>query len=178
MENYLGEIRPFASGQVPQGWAACDGRLLPITSYQALYTLLGTVYGGDGKTTFALPNLQGRASVSSGKDQGGNGYGLGQAGGQPQHVLSVPEMPQHTHGVGASNSTSGSQSTPSSATVLGVGVSDAGQDLNVYGGGSAGGVLAPQTIGGQGGGQGHENRMPYLAVGYCIATAGVYPSRP
>ena len=179
MQNFLREIRAFGFGQIPKGWVACNGQLMSINANQPLFSLLGTTYGGNGSTTFGLPNLQGRVSLSSGQDPSGATYTPGQTGGEQQHVLTIPEMPQHNHTVNASNSTSGPQSTPSASTVLGVGTSTGAnpQALDIYGTGAARGTLASQTVGNQGANQGHENRMPYLAVNYCIALQGIYPSR-
>src|SRR5579875_3735390 len=127
---FLSEIRIFSFNFAPKGWAMCNGQLLPINQNQALFSLLGTTYGGDGRTTFALPNLQGRAAVGAGA-----GYTVGQTGGEYQHTLLTPEMPAHMHMLNANNSTSGAQSIPSNSTVLGVGAVPSGT-LNIYGGGN------------------------------------------
>jgi len=171
---YLSEIRLFSFNYAPKGWALCNGQILAISSNQPLFALLGTYYGGDGVRTFALPNLQGRAALSQGAGGGGN-YTVGQSGGEFEHILVTGEMPQHNHLVNANNSTSGAQATPSTSTVLGVGGVPGG-NLYIYGSGGVAGALASQTIGVQGGGQAHPNMMPSLALNYCIALQGIFPS--
>lgn len=173
---YLSEIRLFSFNYAPKGWALCNGQLLAINTNQPLFSLIGTYYGGDGIRTFGLPNLQGSAAIGVGNGPGGT-YSLGQTGGEYQHTLLTGEMPQHNHMLNVNNSTSGPQATPSTTTVLGVGSIPTGGTLSIYGGGGAAGALASQTVGLQGSSQAHPNMMPSLALNYCIALQGIYPSQ-
>ncbi|MFC5676806.1 phage tail protein [Aeromicrobium endophyticum] len=159
-EPFMGEIRAFTFNFVPKGWAACNGQLLPINQNQALFSLLGVQYGGNGVTNFALPNLQGRGSVHAGGD-----YVIGQAGGSDTHTLSVDEMPQHVHAVSAG----GSATTADPRRGLWA-------DGGSYGDG-ADTAMAAGTIGNSGGSQPHENMPPHLPVTYAIALTGIFPSR-
>ena len=174
---YLGEIRPFAFGLTPKGWAPCMGQLLAINTNQPLFSLLGTTYGGNGVQTFGLPDLRGRVSLSTGADRSGTGYTLGQAAGEETHVLSIPEMAVHTHQLSASNAATGSQSTPSASVALGVTSGSGSSSLSLYGSGAPQAALAAGAIGANGAGQGHPNLMPFLAFNFCIAMQGIFPSR-
>lgn len=176
-DQFIGEIRPFAFGVIPKGWLACQGQLLPINQNQPLFALIGITYGGDGAQTFALPDLRGRVAVSSGTPNGGPNYGLGQFSGEQSHVLLLNETPQHLHGLNGNNNASGVGPTPSTSTSLGVTSGPSSGSLAIYGTGSAPKTLAAEAVGNQGSGQGHENRMPYLAVNFCIAIQGIFPSR-
>jgi microcystin-dependent protein len=162
-EPFIGEIQVFPFGFAPRGWAQCNGELLPINQYQALFSLLGTMYGGNGQTTFALPDLRGRVPLGVGA-----GYSQGQQAGEEMHTLIVSEMPAHLHQAIAS---SAPPSTPSPA-----GATWADMGANSYAAGPnapmAGNAVAPT-----GGGQAHENRSPYLTLNFCIALVGIYPSR-
>jgi microcystin-dependent protein len=176
---FLGQIELFAFGIVPRGWAACAGQLMPINQNQALYSLLGTAYGGDGRTNFALPDLRGRVPISVGA-----GFSQGQRGGQEAHALSSAEMPAHSHNLMADAGASPSGSTPSSTTVLGRSsgkVMPTGQafSANLYAGGNPAVALNEGAIAPAGDGQKHENRMPSLALNFCICIDphAIYPSR-
>jgi microcystin-dependent protein len=163
-EPFLSEIKIVAFAFPPRGWALCNGQLLPINQNQALFSLLGTTYGGDGRTTFALPNLQGRAPVHF-----DDGLLLGEAGGEESHTLALAELPGHTHVHG-----SYSQAT----TDLPTGNAPASKPrrgVNVYTSGLADVVL--RGSGPVGGSQPHENRQPYLALNFVIALQGIFPSR-
>lgn len=160
---FLGEIRLFASDRIPRGWLACQGQLLQINQNQALFSLLGTNYGGDGRTTFALPDLRGAAPIGVGQN-----FPLGAAGGESSHALTTNEMPQHTHQV--TGSTQGA-SLPSPVGNTWAAVA------NSYATASNG-QMAPQALSAAGGSQPHENMQPYLTLSLCIATSGIYPSRP
>lgn len=159
---YLSEIRIFTFNFAPKGWAMCNGQLMAINQNQALFALLGTTYGGNGVTTFALPNLQGRLPVHM-----GNGFVLGESGGQAAHTLIVPEMPDHTH-------TTVGSSAPGNAG------SPAG-DLWAAGNGAynpvPNTVMNPGCVSSVGGGSPHENRSPYLTLNFCIALVGIFPSQ-
>jgi microcystin-dependent protein len=165
-EPFLSEIRIMSFGFPPKGWAECNGQLLPINQNQALFALIGTTYGGDGQRTFALPNLQGRTPIHA-----GDGYALGQAGGEPAHTLASAEMPGHTHTLAASTSATGGSASPANAYL--------GGGNNVYAAPTAGTLttLTPASVSSVGGGQAHENRQPFLALTFCIALQGIFPSQ-
>ncbi|MDI2098994.1 phage tail protein [Ruicaihuangia caeni] len=159
---FLGEIRLFATNLVPKGWAACNGQLMPINQNQALFSLLGTQYGGDGRVNFGLPDLRGRIPLHFGA-----GLGIGARGGESAHTLTNAEMPQHSHPVRAA----GVATTESPASAL---WADPGKPT--YGDTPAVG-MNPASVRSSGGSQAHENRPPFLALEYCIAIAGVFPSQ-
>ncbi|WP_217177053.1 phage tail protein [Streptomyces sp. AC495_CC817] len=162
-EPFLGEIRRVAFPFAPRGWALCDGHILSISQNQALFALLGTTYGGDGRTTFALPDLRGRTPIGV-----GSGIDWGEVGGEAVHTLTTAEMPAHTHLVRAAT---GAADTASPA-----GAYWAAADQPAYGSGD-GTAMSPAAIGTAGGNQAHENLSPYLAVTHIIALTGVFPSR-
>jgi microcystin-dependent protein len=167
---FLGEIRVFSFNFPPKGWAFCNGQTLPIQQNQALFSLLGTTYGGDGRTTFQLPNFQGNCVISAGTNPNGVGYVIGQIGGESAHTLLVSEMPQHSHPMQVSsasaNLTSAVSTLPAVTTAI-----------NAYGSpGTNLSTLGPGSFAtGQGGP--HENRSPYLVLSLCIALAGIFPSQ-
>ncbi|TJY42785.1 phage tail protein [Cohnella pontilimi] len=163
-EPFIGEIRTFAFNVIPRGWMPCDGRLLPINQNQALFSILGTTYGGNGTNNFALPNLQGRAAVHVSPVMP-----LGQASGEEVHVLQANEIPPHTHQVLAG----------SDVDEVG-GSSPAGRSwgtsfVNNYA--AAGGAAMKQDALAAVGGQPHGNKQPYLVLQFCIAISGIYPPR-
>jgi len=167
-EPYIGEIRIFAGTFAPQGWAFCDGSLLSIGSYEALFTLIGTTYGGDGQQTFALPDLRGRAPVSAGAAPGLTPRDLGETDGREQVVLTGAEAPAHAH-AWRTAATAGTSKLPGGYYANGAALSFA-----------AGGEptpLAASTVASAGGGQPHENMPPFLAVSFIIALEGIYPSQ-
>lgn len=163
-EPFLAEIRMVGFNFAPRGWAFCDGQILPINQNQSLYSLLGTTYGGDGRTSFALPDMRGRVPIHV-----GNGHQQGQKSGEETHTLSSAEMPQHDHtlvGKDAPASTenpSGANFSKSSAMPY----SPYGTTVNMNSG----------AVANVGGGQSHNNMQPYLAVNFCIALQGLFPSR-
>ncbi len=164
----LGQIDVFALDSVPPGWAKCQGQSLSIMQNQALFALLGTAYGGDGRMTFGLPDLRGRVPVGSGQS-----FSMGMQGGQETHALSEAEMAAHTHALMADATPGNVGSTPSSATVLGqssgaVVPGGPAFGANLYAAAAAAARMHAQTIGSTGGGQPHENRMPSLALNFCI----------
>lgn len=163
-EPFIGEIRVFASSVVPKGWAACNGQLLPLNQNQALYAILGTTYGGNGTTNFALPNLQGRAPVHV-----GNGVSLGESAGEETHTLTVPEMPAHNHQVVA-DSAEGTSASPDN------GYWAANAQVSPYAA-QATTTLAANAIASAGGSQAHNNMQPFLVANFCIAVQGIFPSR-
>ena len=152
-------------GFAPKGWALCNGQLLPINQNQALFSLLGTTYGGDGRQTFGLPNIQGRVPIHM-----GGGHALGERGGEPAHTVSISEVPTHTHTLNGSSS-DGSQPVP--ATMLLARAAPA----NPYIGPTQLGAMNAASIANVGGSQAHMNMQPYLAVTFCIALQGIFPSQ-
>jgi len=177
-QPFLGDIEAFAFNYAPRGWALCAGQLLPIAQYTALFSLLGTNFGGDGVRTFALPDLRGRIANGSGGGPGLSPYNLGQTGGQETHTLTLTEMPAggHSHTIAAvNNGATGGTNVPGGGVTLGSGYSGASgaPAVNIYSSAAstvAMGSLAPT------GGQPHENRMPFLGLNYCIALQGIFPS--
>jgi microcystin-dependent protein len=165
---YLSEIKIVSFNYAPRGWALCDGQLLAINQNQALFSLLGTTYGGDGKTNFALPNLQGCVPLHEGKDQFGNTYIVGQAGGQAAVTLAAGQMAAHTHQVQADSAVA-SSGTPAAEIW-------ADSASNPYST-SANSLMKPSSVMAQGGGQPHNNMPPYLVLNFVIALTGIYPSR-
>jgi microcystin-dependent protein len=163
-DPFLSEIKIMSFGFAPRGWALCNGQLMPINQNQALFSLLGTSYGGDGRNTYALPNLQGRAPMHT-----GNGLVPGAIGGEAAHTLAITEIPPHTH-VAQGSSDNGTTPVPTTTTALGA-VS------NMYGASANLTTLLPATVGFGGGGQPHQNMQPYLTLSFCIALSGIFPSR-
>lgn len=173
---FLGEIRLFPYTRVPEGWVVCDGAILPINQYQALYSLLGYQFGGDGMTTFALPDLRGRVPVASGENYN---YRYGIKDGAESVTLTVSQMPAHTHRVAALGSQADSVA-PGGGFPAHVGVPpDQSPSPPLYNQYNAAAVtaLSPATIGSTGNTAAHENRQPTIAMVYCIATKGYYPPR-
>lgn len=171
MNPYLGEIRIFAFNFAPKGWAMCNGQLLAISSNPALFSLIGTYYGGNGSTTFALPNLQSRFPLHQGQGQGLSPYNIGQQGGVENVTLTSQQMPQHNH---TANVVSGPQAT-------------APRPANAYpGNATSGSLYSTQTpdstfnnnfVSFSGSSQPHSNIQPYLTLTFCMATQGVFPPR-
>lgn len=170
-EPFLAEVRMVGFSFAPRGWAFCDGHVLPISQNQSLYSLLGTTYGGDGRTSFALPDLRGRTPIHVGRSNGGEEHRLGQKSGEETHTLSTNEIPQHTHAFRATNDPS-TTDTPGDALVLG---GQAG--LNLYAPFTSPSRMGSGSIADAGGGQAHDNMQPFLALNFCIALRGLFPSR-
>jgi microcystin-dependent protein len=160
---YLAEIRVFSFNFAPKGWALCNGQLLPINQNQALFSLLGTTYGGNGQTTFALPNLQGRTPLHF-----GNGYVLGQAAGEANHTLLASEMPQHTHTALASAGAANSGVPTNNFWANG---NQPAYDPNPTG------PMVVAAVSMVGSSQPHNNTPPYLTLLFCIALQGIFPSQ-
>lgn len=173
-DPFVAEIRLFPFNFPPRGWAFCDGQLLPISQNTALFSLLGTFYGGDGKSTFALPDLQGRVPVHQGQGPGLSERFIGEAGGSETVSLLASEMPAHTHALAASAAAAYARG-PSQELVA-----NQNGGVNSYAPAAASppALLAASAIGVSGGGQPHNNLAPYLVVNYCIALQGIYPQRP
>jgi microcystin-dependent protein len=164
---FIGEIRLFPYNFAPRGWAFCQGQIMSIAQNTALFSLLGTTYGGNGQTTFGLPDLRGRRAVSSGQGPGLSFYNLGQVGGTEFTTLSQTNMPAHAHSVGATMVTAGDNKP--AGNYLAVGGSYVNTAPNT--------IMGPQMIGPTGGSQPFGLLGPYLALNYCIALEGIYPSR-
>ena len=162
-EPFLSEIRIMSFAFAPKGWALCNGQLLPINQNQALFSLLGTTYGGNGQTTFALPDLQRRTPIHV-----GNGHTLGEKAGEQVHTLSIAELPAHTHVLQASNA-QGDQAGGSNAFLA-----NAGSDLYVQPQNQV--AMNPGTVSNVGGSQAHLNMQPFLTLTFCIALQGIFPS--
>jgi microcystin-dependent protein len=172
-DPFVAEIRIFPFNFAPKGWAFCDGQILPLSQNTALFSLLGTTYGGDGKSTFALPNLQGSAAMHPGQGPGLSLRDLGEQGGEEFVTLLESEMPAHSHAVNGLTTLS-TTTTPTSGTTLGRSVNG-----NAYATKSAGlQAFAPQALPIAGGSLPHNNLQPYLTLNYCIALQGVFPARP
>lgn len=165
-EPFLSEIRIFSFNFAPKGWAACNGQLLPINQNQALFSLLGTTYGGNGQTTFALPNLRGRVPIHT-----GNGHTLGEAAGSSAVTVNIQQLPTHMHPLNATT-VPATTNTPTNALMLAQ--STASQ---LYGAPNNLQAMAPNAVSSVGGSQAHTNMMPYLVLNFCIALQGIFPSR-
>ncbi len=173
LDPFVGEITMFAGNFAPTGWAFCAGQLLPISQNTALFSLLGTYYGGDGKSTFALPNLNGRSPLHVGQSAGPGLQQrfLGEMGGVDSVTLSPGEMPSHNHALHAANASN--LPAPSATTRLAP--SNGG---NIYHEPTHPVVMAANVLQPHSGGQPHNNRQPYVALNYIIALQGIYPPRP
>lgn len=174
MDPFVAEIRIFPFNFAPTGWAMCNGQLLPISQNTALFSLLGTYYGGDGKSNFALPNLQGNAPIQQGYAQTGTEYFLGEESGSQSVTLLQSEMPQHRHTLYANGADPGDTSVPGPDATFAASVGGA-----LYQPGPPpAGALAFSGVGIAGGSLPHNNMQPSLALNFCIALQGVFPPRP
>lgn len=169
MEPLLGSIILFGGNFAPRGWAFCDGQLLPIAQNSALFSILGTTYGGDGKTTFALPDLRGRVAMQPGQGPGLSSYQLGQKGGAESVTLTVNNMPSHSHVLNA-NSDPGNTESPQDNLLAAVTTSNYSKD-------AANATMNPASIANTGGSQSFGIVQPYQCVNFIIALVGVFPSR-
>ncbi|MFA8433537.1 MAG: phage tail protein [Marinifilaceae bacterium] len=193
MEGFLGEIRGFGGNFAPENWAYCNGQLLPISQNQALFSILGTTYGGDGRTTFALPDLRGRAPISAGTGPGLATRGLGSRNGSETNTLYVSQLPGHNHAA-AWTQTAGVATMPASTDPatseepgpnLHMSLAEAGGKSYIYGNGIPDTSLQPGTatvtgvvnIGNAGGSQPVNNMQPYLTIHWIICLKGLFPSR-
>jgi microcystin-dependent protein len=175
LDPYLAEISLFAGNFAPRGWAFCHGQIMPIAQYSALFSLLGTTYGGDGQTTFALPDLRGRVPVAPGQGPGLPQVELGEAGGEPHHTLTVAQMPQHNHSAQAHGDTNpGTSDNPGGHVWAASTTGD-----NLYGDYPSGDPMVSHaiTVGRAGDSQPHNNMQPFLGLNYIIAIEGIFPSR-
>jgi microcystin-dependent protein len=172
-DPFVAEIRIFPFNFAPKGWAFCDGQILPLSQNTALFSLLGTTYGGDGKSTFALPDLQGSAAMHPGQGQGLSLRDLGEIGGSETVTLLVSEIPFHTHTIGAFNTVPGDQLGPNANGQSLLAQSDNGPLYNT----GALVTMAPQALAPAGASLPHNNMQPYLTLNFCIALQGVFPPR-
>ncbi|MEO8334724.1 MAG: tail fiber protein [bacterium] len=163
-EPFLSEIKLVSFNFPPKGWALCNGQFLPINQNQALFALLGTTYGGNGQTTFALPNLRGQVPIHT-----GNGHTLGETAGTPSVTISIQQLPTHLHPLNASGTSTGTSADPTGAFFAPV---NAG-----YGPPNSLTTVSPQTVSSVGGSQPHNNMMPYLVLNFIIALQGIFPSQ-
>lgn len=187
MDAFVGEIRAFAFNFNPQQWALCQGQLLSISQYSALFSILGVTYGGNGTTNFALPNIQGTVLNSAGQLAGGQNYTLGEMNGSASVTLNPTQIPSHTHAFNAAEPTAPSSNitvptagsyisnsyakpNPTATGVLGRAYAPVTPAPN--------GILNPASVGLSGSGLPHDNMMPYLTINYCICLAGIFPARP
>ena len=164
-EPFLSEIRIMSFGFAPKGWALCNGQLLPINQNQALFSLLGTTYGGDGRVNFGLPDLQGRVPIHM-----GSGHTLGERGGEQAHTLSISEIPTHVH-TAQGSSTAGNGPAPGGQLLA------PGAATQIYGGAANLTSLLPSTVSNVGGSQAHLNMQPFLVLNFSIALQGIFPSQ-
>jgi microcystin-dependent protein len=169
-DYYLSELRLVAFSTPPKYWVAANGQTLAINQFQAIFSLIGTTYGGDGRTNFQLPNLQGCAAMSFGTNQGAN-YSLGEQAGEYSHLLTVQEMPTHNHTAQAVN---GPQNSNHPTGNL---LANTSGNLTIYGGNANFVSMFPSDISNAGGNQPHSNQSPYLVMNWIIAMAGIFPSR-
>jgi microcystin-dependent protein len=161
-EPFLSEIRLFSFQFAPKGWALCNGQLMPINQNQALFSLLGTTFGGDGRVNFALPDLRGRTPIHV-----GSGHTLGERGGEQAHTLSIAELPTHTHVANATSAT-GNTNIPTDKVLA--------ASNNLYTSSANLTSLSPTTVTNIGGSQAHLNMQPFLILNFCIALQGIFPS--
>jgi len=164
-QPYVGELRMFGGNFAPAGWMFCDGSLLPISEYETLFNLIGTTYGGDGQTTFAVPDLRGRIPIHQ-----GNGFTLAETGGAEEITLTVNQIPAHSHALLAS-ADNATQTTPSTTVLANPTVPD------IYRVALGNSPMAPQSIGPVEGSQPHTNFQPYLCIAFIISLFGIFPSQ-
>jgi microcystin-dependent protein len=169
-EPFLSEIRIFSFNFAPKGWATCNGQLLPINQNQALFSLLGTTYGGNGQTTFALPNLQGKAA-----NHWQGGFNLGQTGGEMAHTLTMSEMAQHLHGLNTNLAVTGQATNATQGGPLGNFWANTGKAN--WSTSQPNSTHHPSAVSNVGGSQPHQNMQPYLVLNFCIALQGIFPSQ-
>ncbi|GGE38649.1 microcystin-dependent protein [Pedobacter psychrotolerans] len=178
MDPLIGQIMMFAGTYAPRGWAFCQGQTMQIQQYQALFAVLGVTYGGDGRTTFLLPNLTGLVPVHAGTAASGTVYPLGRTGGSENVVLTTLQMPAHTHTVAVNKSPDAANSVnPENNFMADTTDSALGSGPNIYTSTAPNAVMGPTALSAAGGSQPHSNMQPYIAMNYIIALEGIYPSR-
>lgn len=168
-EPFIGEIRMFGGSFAPAGWAFCDGQTLPISENDALFTLIGTTYGGDGQETFNLPDLQGRVPMHAGPGKDGNNYQLGEKAGTESVTLTINQIPNHTHALIGSGTIANTQSPGGNVAALGSG--------QIYTSAESLIGMSPQSIAPIGGSQPHENLQPFLVISFILSLFGVFPQQ-
>lgn len=173
-QPFIGEIRAFGFTFPPVGWAFCGGQLLAIAQFQALFAVIGTIYGGNGQSTFALPDLQERGAMNWGDGPGLSPRVIGEYLGSQTVTLTEPELPHHSHTIRAADANTATQSIGTPVAEAFLGRSNPGA---AYGAVTPGQPLSPKAIGGNGGGQSHNNLQPFLTLNFCIALDGLFPSR-
>ena len=171
-DSFIGQISLFSFEFAPRNWAACNGQLVSISQNNALYALIGTAYGGDGVNTFALPDLRGRVPIGYGASAQSGMVALGQRGGSEAVTLTQANLPSHTHALNGSTQVA-TRRIPTGRMLA----TDTSTNAEYYAPPGQVTALSPDAIGPTGGSQPHENRQPYLAINYCIALYGVFPSR-
>ena len=176
MDPFVAEIRIFPFNFAPKGWAFCDGQLLPISQNTALFSLLGTTYGGDGKSTFALPDMQGNVAMHPGQGPGLSLHDLGEMSGTETVTLLVSEIPFHAHGVGRAANVAGDSILPTNCVWAMAGAGRGAAALYIAG--PPTGKVNQNSLVASGGGLPHSNMQPYLTLNFCIALQGVFPARP
>jgi microcystin-dependent protein len=180
VDPFVGQIKPFAFNFAPRGWALCQGQLMAISQNTALFSILGTNFGGDGRSTFGLPDLRGATPIGVGQLTGGQNYVVGETGGEPSVTVLQSEMPMHNHQL-LTNTTDGAM-LPSTGNRLAKaaegGKGGGGQTANAYSPSGPNAMMAPNTLSTIGGSQPHNNMQPFLSLNYCIALQGVFPQRP
>lgn len=175
-DQFLGEIRAFGFNFAPYQWALCDGQILPISQYAALFSLLGTSYGGNGTTNFGLPNMMGRVPMQWGNGAGLSSYVVGESAGSATETININQMPSHNHVIQVATPASGtSESTPGPSPTTWLGLSNPADAYTT--GGSPNIQLSQKAISPTGNTQPHQNMQPYLTVNFCIALSGVFPTR-
>ena len=167
-EPFLSEIKLMSFNFPPKGWALCNGQFLPINQNQALFSLLGTTYGGNGQTTFALPNLRGRVPIHM-----GNGHTLGEAAGSTAVTINIQQLPQHSHVLQGTTASNAPTPVPNNTVLLG----DSPSQPYAAGNSNGQAALVPSSISNVGGSQPHTNMQPYLVLNFCIALQGIFPSQ-
>lgn len=181
---FVAEIRMFGFNFAPVGWAFCDGQLMPISQNTALFSLLGTTYGGDGKSTFALPDLQASAAMHPGQGQGLALYDLGQTGGTEAVTLLTTEIPAHSHNFSVTTNTGNTNNAQTAGTGNQLGRGQSGNPVSgvtqarLYSNAAPNQMLAPQSLSPAGSSLPHNNMMPSLVLNFCIALQGIFPARP
>jgi microcystin-dependent protein len=170
---FLSEIRIMSFGFAPKGWALCDGQLLPINQNQALFSLLGTTYGGDGRVNFGLPNLQGRVPMHM-----GNSHILGERGGETAHTIIISEMAAHNHPMyGRAITANVAAPGPGTALAQGRAAAAGAPAVDIFGTGAVSESFSPAALSNTGGSQAHQNQQPFLTLNFCIALQGIFPSQ-